>query len=262
MRDHWIVVFGLLFSLAAAVRAEPATYRLASFSALRATPDGVVATVWDGGTLFTSAASAGNWLKVTGHFPDNRWTPLTDALWVRREYAEPVKPQLPPPRRRPADIDRYIVIDKSDFSLVVMEISDGGDRPIFDTRVALGVDRCLPAEKGGRCYYTDPGVYQVRWKVHDPDGIEWCIPAFMEREYAEDIARGQRCFRGSIGNHALNIGKSYAIHGTARPDKLGQRASHGCVRAANDAMATLYDLMEVGDRVYIIKDKQQLARYF
>lgn len=151
-------------------------------------------------------------------------------------------------------------IDKSTFELEVIEERNENKEVIFKTTVALGMDRCLPEEKGGRCYYTDPGEYHVRWKVHDPQGIEWCIPKSMEKEYASAIARGKRCFRGALGNHALNIGKTYAIHGTSNPSSLGKRVSHGCIRTANEAVKKLYSLMEEGDKVYIIEGKEAVSQ--
>lgn len=244
-------------SLPAPQPGKPGTYELASISALRAAPDGAIIDVWPEGARFTSAASAGDWLRITGHFPALEWVPLGEPLWVRREYVQPVRLAPAPPRATPPE--RYIVVDKSDFTLRVYEAGAANDTAVFTTQVALGMDRCLPKEKGGRCYYTEPGEYKVRWKVHDPEGIEWCIPKSMEDEYADDIARGQRCFRGSIGTHALNIGKSYAIHGTSNPASLGRRVSHGCVRAANGDMRKLYQLMDVGEKVFIVENPDDKA---
>lgn len=229
---------------------EPATYRLFTRSALRESPEGRVVDIWESGTAFTSNITAGNWIRVTGHFADGKWQKNGRDLWVRREYTR-VVPKRQAPAKADDGIDRYIVIDKKTFLLQVFEKAPEGDKPVFSTRVALGMDRCLPKSKGGRCYYTEAGEYKVRWKVQDNKGIEWCIPKFMEKEYARDVSAGRRCFRGPLGYHALNIGKSYAIHGTNRPERLGRKVSHGCVRAANGPMKKLYHLMDVGDPVYI-----------
>ncbi len=234
---------------------EPRTLRLTSRSVVRSSPNGRIVDIWDPDALLTSRAVQGDWVRISGHFPDDGpWQPLSEPLWVSRHYVAEMPKRSQPKRNRPEGIDRYIVVDKSTFELTVFEKREGWEKEqeILSTTVALGMDRCLPKEKGGRCYYTDPGEYQVRWKVHDPEGIEWCIPKFMEKEYASSVAAGKRCFRGSIGSHALNIGKSYAIHGTSNPASLGKRASHGCVRARNDVMERIYALMETGDKVYIV----------
>jgi lipoprotein-anchoring transpeptidase ErfK/SrfK len=73
-----------------------------------------------------------------------------------------------------------------------------------------------------------------------------------EERYAEDLEAGQRCFRDSLGKYALNIGSSYAIHGTKDPASLGEKRSHGCIRIGIEPMQTLFSLMNKGDMVYIV----------
>lgn len=230
------------------------TYQLTTISVVRSAPDGAIVDIWNGGTLFTSNQAEGDWIRITGHFPDgNTWKPNGQSAWINRHYASTLKrkPQ-PKPSNRPDGVIRYIEVDKSDFELRVVEKSDEQKKVLLKTTVAVGMDRCLPKEKGGKCYYTEPGEYHVRWKVYDPEGIEWCIPKSMEKEYASSIAQGKRCFRGPLGKYALNIGKTYAIHGTSNPASLGKKVSHGCVRTANQQMARIYSLMDEGDKVYIV----------
>jgi hypothetical protein len=231
---------------------EPAatkTWRLDTISAIREARDGRINGIWNAGTLFTAHQVDENWLRISGYFPDNQWQRLAQPLWVSRHYASAnVATPVAADRTGP---ERYIVINKNNFLLEVFERQGEVEQVIYQATVALGMDSCKPKDQGGRCYFTEPGEYAVRWKVHDPRGIEWCIPKYMEAEYAEDIANGQRCFRGPIGTHALNIGKSYAIHGTSRPELLGQKVSRGCVRAANADMRKIYRLVGVGDKVII-----------
>ena len=234
---------------------EAGTYQLTTIAVVRSTPEGQIVDVWNSNTLFTSNEANGDWVKVTGHFPDgNKWQPSAQSAWVNRHYITSVKRTAQPKRsNRPAGVIRYIEVDKSDFELRVVEKRDDEKKVLLKTTVAVGMDRCLPKEKGGKCYYTEPGEYHVRWKVYDPEGIEWCIPKTMEKEYSSSIAKGQRCFRGPLGSHALNIGKTYAIHGTSNPSSLGKKVSHGCVRTENQKIAMIYDLMDVGDKVYIVE---------
>lgn len=230
------------------------TFTLTTIAVVRDAPDGRIVDIWDSDTRFTSNVADGNWIRVTGYFPDDTWQPNARPLWIDRHYVAAFQPKIAAPRsKRPAGLVRYIEVDKHSFELRVVEEKDKEKAVIFKTVVALGMDRCLQKEKGGRCYYTEPGEYQVRWKVHDPEGIEWCIPESMEKEYANSIAHGKRCFRGPIGTHALNIGKSYAIHGTSNPRSLGKKVSHGCVRTANSDMEKIYKLMDVGDKVFIVE---------
>lgn len=228
-------------------------YRLNTLAVIRRRPEGRIVDIWEPQTPFTSAESDGDWIRITGTFPEGRWQPVEGELWVTRFYTSLFTPKYtqPPPPARPKGIERYVRIDKSAFTLEVIERQEGQEKVLVSTQVALGMDGCLPEEKGGRCYYTEPGDYAVRWKVYDPEGIEWCIPSSMEKEYQGAIDRGQRCYRGPLGKFALNIGKSYAIHGTNKPESLGKRVSHGCVRAENRVMEELYQMMEVGDRIII-----------
>lgn len=246
----WLIAL-LLAPAAATLAAQPVrqtgptTYKLFSRAAVRAAPGGRVIVTWNRGTHFTSTAASGDWIRISGYFPNGKWRAADRPLWIRRDAA-----RISPPHGA-RKIARYIVVDKSKFELRVMEHTGHRERVLLRTTVALGRDGCLPDDQGGRCYYTDPGRYHVRWKVHDPRGIKWCIPKFMESEYAEDIARGRRCFRGVIGAFALNIGKSYAIHGTGKPETLGEKVTHGCIRVANGVMQRIYRYMRVGDPVYI-----------
>ncbi|WP_110945192.1 L,D-transpeptidase family protein [Paenibacillus phocaensis] len=43
----------------------------------------------------------------------------------------------------------------------------------------------------------------------------------------------------------------YGIHGTNRPDSIGQHLSHGCIRMRNRDVMELYDLIPVGTKVTI-----------
>jgi hypothetical protein len=232
-----------------------ATYELTTIAVVRNAPDGQIVDIWDPNTRFTSTVADDGWVKITGHFPSSDWQALPEPLWIDSNYVRgftPKKSAVPTPKRRPDGSIRYIEVDKSDFELRVIEEKNDDKAVLFKTVVALGMDRCLPKSKGGRCYYTEPGEYHVRWKVHDPKGIKWCIPKSMEKEYSKEIARGERCYRGAIGKYALNIGKTYAIHGTKNEGSLGKRVSHGCVRTANNDIRKIYSMMEIGDKVYIV----------
>lgn len=43
------------------------------------------------------------------------------------------------------------------------------------------------------------------------------------------------------------------IHGTNHEDRLGQPASGGCVQLGNEDMIRLFDLVEIGDLVYLFR---------
>jgi lipoprotein-anchoring transpeptidase ErfK/SrfK len=248
----WALLLSLLLG-AEIERMQAATWQLSTGANIRNAPGGEIVQVWDKGMRFTTRARSGNWLLISGYFPDDKWAAAGQGWWIHQSTARDISPA--PAIAREAGVERSIIIDKAHFTLNVIETRGNERTVIFSTRVGLGIDDCFPAEQGGRCYYTEPGEYRVEFKVYHPEGIEWCIPAHMEQEarYREYVAKGERCFRGSLGKYALNIGKSYAIHGTSNPKSIGQRSSHGCVRVKNADAEYLHRLMREGDKVLIVE---------
>jgi hypothetical protein len=61
----------------------------------------------------------------------------------------------------------------------------------------------------------------------------------------------QRKFEGVLGTHRLNLGDGYALHGTDKPQSIGQAVSHGCVRLRNEDIAYLYQAVPEGTPVFI-----------
>jgi hypothetical protein len=91
-----------------------------------------------------------------------------------------------------------------------------------------------------------------------PDGGETVLEATDGREIVVDgqlvvppLGTSQRRYEGVLGTHRLNIGNGYALHGTNRPETIGQAVSHGCIRLRNEDIAKLYDMVPTGTPVYI-----------
>lgn len=61
----------------------------------------------------------------------------------------------------------------------------------------------------------------------------------------------QRRYPEVLGTRRLNLGDGYALHGTNRPETIGQAVSHGCVRLRNEDVEWLYEQVPVGTPVYI-----------
>jgi hypothetical protein len=61
----------------------------------------------------------------------------------------------------------------------------------------------------------------------------------------------QRRYQGVLGTRRLVLGDGYALHGTNKPETIGQAVSHGCVRLRNEDIEKLYDMVPVGTPVYI-----------
>jgi lipoprotein-anchoring transpeptidase ErfK/SrfK len=84
---------------------------------------------------------------------------------------------------------------------------------------------------------------------------------FMAGEGREIIAGGnvivppfgtnQRKYEGVLGNHRLNLGDGYALHGTDDPSSIGKAVSHGCIRLRNEDIDYLFGVVSVGTPVFI-----------
>lgn len=60
-----------------------------------------------------------------------------------------------------------------------------------------------------------------------------------------------RRYEGVLGTRRLNLGDGYGIHGTNKPETVGQAVSHGCVRMRNEDIERLFGMVPVGTPVYI-----------
>lgn len=122
----------------------------------------------------------------------------------------------------------------------------------------LGVLRLVrdkPIDAGDGTVITVEGNAVVR---RHPDGR---IEEFDVVEDREIVVAGnivippfgttQRRYPDVLGTHRLNLGDGYALHGTNKPESIGQAVSHGCVRLRNEDVAYLYSEVEVGTPVYI-----------
>lgn len=140
-----------------------------------------------------------------------------------------------------ADVnDRYIVVDKQNLRLYVVENSD----TIFRSNISAGMYLGNKQRKGD--HKTPEGTFTIsmiqnssKWK-HD----------FHDGKGAVKGAYGPWFFRLKMPKWT-NIG----IHGTCFPESIGKRASEGCIRLRNEDLTELRPLVKVGMKVIIMEDK-------
>lgn len=212
---------------------------------------------FEAGTTITTNQEDKHTIKVTGLFPDGTWQPAQDDMWI----AKPLRVQnrtQPKMYLRDKQVMRFAVIDKASFDVTVYEVKGQQQTKLVTAPVALGYDKCLPASKGGKCYYTPEGQYEIEFKLFDPDGINWCVPKKMEGEFQQQLAKGERCWRGIMGKHAMHFGDSLFLHGTSNPNSIGSRTTHGCVRLRNSDIEVLFRLLQNGDQVLISDNPETL----
>ena len=126
--------------------------------------------------------------------------------------------------------------------------------------------RGLGNRTGSFC--TPTGWHEIREKVGDglPWGAilkscEWTGGGWQPGETSDEDLILTRIVRLSGLEEGRNRGgdvdtwdRRIYIHGTNGEHLLGQPASHGCVRLANDDVIELFELVDVGCRVLITSD--------
>ena len=54
-----------------------------------------------------------------------------------------------------------------------------------------------------------------------------------------------------LGEHWIDLGDSYGIHGTIDPESIGQARSRGCIRMKNEDVAEVFSLLSEGSEIVI-----------
>lgn len=142
---------------------------------------------------------------------------------------------------------RQVLVSLEEHRLYVVE----GDRVIWSARVGTGTGERLVGGDGTWEFSTPRGRFQVMFKAENP---VWILPDWVFVERGEAIPppdSPERRVEGALGAAALYLGGEIAIHGTDRPELLGQDVSHGCIRVSNEDVRRLYHELEVGTPVVI-----------
>ena len=119
--------------------------------------------------------------------------------------------------------------------------------------LVLGADRALSYPVAvGRMGKQWRGIVHVDGKYRNP---AWAPPAEVKRAepwLPNYIPGGSPS--NPMGMRALTLsGDQYAIHGTNRPDSIGKAASYGCIRMTNPDILDLFDRVEVGTPVVMLR---------
>lgn len=151
-------------------------------------------------------------------------------------------------RDPPVNVEgRYVVISLAEHRLYLME----DERVIWSAIVGTGTGTRLEGAGQKWDFSTPRGMFRVQLKEKDP---VWVVPdwAFIERgEPIPPRDSPKRREPGMLGTTALYLEEEIAIHGTNKPELLGQAVSHGCIRMSNEDARRLYYEVEVGTPVII-----------
>jgi hypothetical protein len=160
------------------------------------------------------------------------------------------------PRVRSAALDRggYAVVIDLDANLLHFA---RGRQVLWSAPVGTGTGMRLRNDRGEWDFATPAGTYQAVYKQIEPD---WIAPDWYFIENGLRVPgpdSDARRFARGLGAAAVFIGQGLAIHGTDRPELLGQRVSHGCIRLSNADALRLYHNVQVGTEVIIVGGRNQ-----
>ncbi len=126
----------------------------------------------------------------------------------------------------------------------------------FPERAAGEPQRVIthPVSIGRMDWDTPIGLHRITEMRRNPS---WRPPASVRAEAARDgrqlpavVPPGPD---NPLGSRALRLTlPSYLIHGTNRPEGVGMRVTHGCIRMYPEDVESLYELVNVGTDVRII----------
>lgn len=142
----------------------------------------------------------------------------------------------------------YVVVDLDHNRLRLMQ----DDLLLWEAPVGTGTGLRLRGDDGDWHFSTPRGVFQIQFKEELPI---WVLPDWYYVEKGLPIPpqdAPERRLKNQLGVAAVYIGDEIAIHGTSRPELLGNRVSHGCIRLENRSAMRLFHNVQVGTPVVII----------
>lgn len=164
--------------------------------------------------------------------------------WLPGEGTEVVLPTryvLPPGPRS------GVILNLAEYRLYYYPVAKDGERPVVMT---------YPISIGRMDWETPLGRTSIIAKATDPS---WYPPESIRAEHA---AEGDPLPRivppgpdNPLGKHAMRLGlPGYLIHGTNRPDGVGMRVTHGCIRMFPEDIDYLFGRVGIDTAVRIINE--------
>jgi hypothetical protein len=149
----------------------------------------------------------------------------------------------------------HVVVDLDRNELRFMD----GREVLWSGPVGTGTGLHLQSEDGSWEFSTPSGLFHVQRKEENP---VWILPDWHFVKEGKPIPPHDSPARrvpGALGAAAVYLSDEIAIHGTDKPELLGQRVSHGCIRLSDENAIRLFHNVQVGTPV-IITGGRRLAR--
>ncbi len=164
--------------------------------------------------------------------------------WLPGEGTEVVLPTryvLPPGPRN------GVILNLAEYRLYYYPTPKDGETAVVMT---------YPISIGRMDWETPLGRTSIVSKVRNPS---WYPPASIRAEHAADGDPLPRIVppgpKNPLGNYAMRLGlPGYLIHGTNRPDGVGMRVTHGCIRMFPEDIDYLFGRVGVSTSVRIINE--------
>lgn len=150
----------------------------------------------------------------------------------------------------------HVVVDLDRNELRFMS----GVHLLWSAPVGTGTGLMLQSDTTKWEFSTPRGRYEVKFKERDP---VWYKPDWYYVKNNLPIPpqdAPERKALGELGPAAVYISEELAIHGTDKPELLGQRVSHGCIRMSNANIVRLYRNVQIGTPVFIVGGEDDPAQ--
>lgn len=132
-----------------------------------------------------------------------------------------------------------IVISKSERKLYMF--SNQGD--VYEYPIAIGKS-ATPSKVG--LFTVVSKVRNPTW--YPPDSIRYENPKNI---LPESVPPGPK---NPLGPRAIYFSaENIRIHGTNKPSSIGKAVTHGCFRMKNEDILKLYDQVDIGMPIYVLK---------
>ena len=155
----------------------------------------------------------------------------------------------------PVSAEVFVDTATGKFALVDLDTNElrfmHGDEVLWRAPVGTGTGLELNSDAGDWLFTTPRGVFQVKFKEEMP---AWYLPDwyFVEKDLPIPAQNApERRLEGQLGVAAVYLSEEIAIHGTNRPELLGDRVSHGCIRLENRFAQRLYHNVQIGTPIVI-----------
>jgi hypothetical protein len=149
----------------------------------------------------------------------------------------------------------HVVVDLDANELRFMD----GKAVLWAGPVGTGTGLRLAGEGSEWEFSTPSGLFHVQYKEKNP---VWILPDWYFVKNKRPIPPADSPARrvpGALGAAAVYLSDEIAIHGTDKPELLGQRVSHGCIRLSDENAIRLFHNVQVGTPV-LITGGRRLAR--